>query len=141
MEMTKRVAERVPDEAQADLLPILRWAFETIAMAKVSISAEDARRLGFLRPSDGITVNGDLLLSDAKAAALALVRSNYRPALPGLIRVLGARGLAALESMLHIMRTGNHITDHDVVVSTKLDRKSTRLNSSHIQKSRMPSSA
>src|SRR3990172_1629971 len=36
MEMTKRVSERVPDEAQADILPILRWAFETLALSKVS---------------------------------------------------------------------------------------------------------
>jgi len=120
MEMTRRVAERVPDDAQVDMLPILRWGFETIAMAKVSTSAEEARRLGFLRPSDGITVNRDLLLADAKAAALALVRSHYRPAPPAQIRVVGQRGYAAIESMLYIMRTGGHITDHDVVVSKKL---------------------
>jgi 3-hydroxyacyl-CoA dehydrogenase len=76
--------------------------------------------MGLLRPSDGITVNGDLLVADAKAAALNLTRSNYRPAPPGLITVAGQRGLAAIKSFLHIMRTGNHITDHDVVVSTKL---------------------
>ncbi len=121
MEMTRRVAERVPDEvAGADLLPVLRWAFETLALSRVSISAEDARRLGYLRPSDGISINSERLVSDAKEAALALVRSNYRPAPPRLIRVIGQRGLAAIESVLHIMRTGNHITDHDVVVSKKL---------------------
>ncbi|MGQ0551265.1 MAG: enoyl-CoA hydratase/isomerase family protein, partial [Armatimonadota bacterium] len=121
MEMTRRIAERVPDDVTGvDLLPVLRWGFETLAMSKVSISAEDARRLGYLRPSDGISVNGERLISDAKEAALALVRSNYRPAPPGLIRVVGQRGFAAIESVLHIMRTGNHITDHDVVVSKKL---------------------
>ncbi len=120
MEMTKRIAARIPDDAQADLLPLLRWAFETIAMAKVSTSAEEARRMGLLRPSDGITVNGDRLVADAKAAALNLVQGNYRPAPPALIRVAGQRGLAAIASFLHNMRTGNHITDHDVVVSTKL---------------------
>ncbi len=120
MELTKRVSERIPDDAQADILPILRWAFETLAMSKVSTSAEEARRLGFLRPSDGISINGDLLLADAKAAALGLVRSHYRPAPPSLIRVVGERGYAALGSVLHIMRTGNHITGHDVVLSRKL---------------------
>ncbi len=121
MEMTRRVAERVPEDVTgADLLPILRWGFETLATSKVSTSAEDARRLGYLRPSDGISVNGERLLSDAKDAALALVRRIYRPAPPGLIRVLGERGFAAIESVLHIMRTGNHISDHDVVVSKKL---------------------
>ncbi len=120
MEMTRRVASRLPDDAGADLLPILRWAFENIAMARVSTSAEDARRLGYLRPSDGISVNGDRLLSDAKDAALALVRSNHRPTPPGLIRVVGQRGFAAIASMLHIMRAGGYITDHDVTVATKL---------------------
>ncbi|MBM3470225.1 MAG: 3-hydroxyacyl-CoA dehydrogenase/enoyl-CoA hydratase family protein [Armatimonadetes bacterium] len=120
MEMTKRVAAAAPEDSSADLLPLLRKAFENIAMAKVSISGEDARRLGFLRPSDGVTVNGDLLLSDAKAAALALVRGNYRPPQPGLIRVIGSRGFAAIESLLYIMRTGGYITDHDIVVSRKL---------------------
>ena len=120
MEMTKRVAAAAPEDSSADLLPLLRKAFESIAMAKVSISGEDARRLGYLRPSDGVTVNGDLLLSDAKAAALALVRGNYRPPQPGLIRVIGSRGFAAIESLLYIMRTGGYITDHDIVVSRKL---------------------
>jgi 3-hydroxyacyl-CoA dehydrogenase len=120
MEMTRRIAERVPDDAQADLLPIFRWGFETIAMAKVSTSAEDARRLGLLRPSDGITVNRDLLLAEARAAALGLARRHYRPAPPALIRVLGQRGYAAIDSLLYIMRTGGHITPHDVVVSRKL---------------------
>lgn len=121
MEMTRRVAERIPDDVTgADVLPILRWGFETLAVSRVSTSAEDARRLGYLRPSDGISVNSDRLLRDAKDAALALVRSNYRPAPPGLIRVVGERGYAAIESVLHIMRTGNHVTDHDVIVSKKL---------------------
>lgn len=120
MEMTRRVSARVPDEAQADLLPVLRWAFETIAMARVATSAEEAKRLGLLRPSDGVSVSTDRLIADSKAAALSLARAGYRPAPPEMIRVIGQRGFAALESMLHIMRAGNHITDHDVMVSKKL---------------------
>jgi 3-hydroxyacyl-CoA dehydrogenase len=120
MEMARRAADRVPDDVAADLLPLVRWAFETVAMAKVSTSAEDAKRLGLLRPSDNITANGDLLLSDAKAAALALARGGYRPAPERSIPVLGSRGVAAIASLLHFMRTANHITDHDVTVSTKL---------------------
>ncbi|MDQ7859383.1 MAG: 3-hydroxyacyl-CoA dehydrogenase/enoyl-CoA hydratase family protein [Armatimonadota bacterium] len=120
MEMAKRTAARFPDEVPGDLLPLLRWTFETIAMAKVSTSAEDARRLGLLRPCDGISTSTDLHLTDAKAAALALVRAQYRPAPPATIRVAGERGLAAIDTFLHIMRTGGHITDHDVTVSRRL---------------------
>ncbi len=120
MEMVKRVAARLPDDSQADLLPVLRWAFENIAMAKVATSAEEARGLGYIRPQDGVSVNGDLLISDAKAAALALVRDNYRPLPQAPIRVAGTRGYSAIESLLYIMRTGGHITEHDVVVSKKI---------------------
>ncbi|MDR7554753.1 MAG: 3-hydroxyacyl-CoA dehydrogenase/enoyl-CoA hydratase family protein [Armatimonadota bacterium] len=120
MEMARRAAARIPDGVDADLLPFVRWVFETMATARVSTSAEEARALGYLRPSDGITMHGDRLLADAKAAALALARAHWRPAPPAPIRVVGQRGYAAIESWLHIMRTGGHITDHDVVVSRKL---------------------
>jgi 3-hydroxyacyl-CoA dehydrogenase len=120
MEMAKRAAAAVPDDVQADLLPVLRRAFETVAMAKVSTSAEDARRLGLLQPRDRVTMSADLVLADAKAAALTLARSGYRPLPPGRVRVLGTRGTSAIGTIVHIMRTGNHVTDHDVVVATNL---------------------
>ena len=56
-------------------------AFETLSLAKVSSSAADAKRLLYLRPEDGITMNRDRLLADAKAKALALA-DGYRPPLP-----------------------------------------------------------
>jgi len=40
--------------------------FETIAMARVSTSAAEARSLGFLKASDAITMNRERLLTDAK---------------------------------------------------------------------------
>src|SRR3989442_7308136 len=49
-----------------------RRAFETIAFATVSTSAAEAQELRFLRKSDAITVNRELLLRDAKADAVRL---------------------------------------------------------------------
>src|SRR3990170_2811679 len=120
MEMTKRAMGRIPPEVTADALPLLRWAFETVALAKVSRSALEAQRLGFLREADGISANTDRLIQDAKAAALALVRLGYRPPLPARIRVVGQRGRAALESLLYILKTGGHITAYDEGVGRKL---------------------
>ena len=120
MEMVKRAMGRIPPEVTADALPLLRWAFETVALAKVSRSALEAQRLGFLREADGISVNTDRLIQDAKAAALAMVRLGYRPPLPARIRVVGQRGRAALESLLYILKTGGHITAYDEVVGRKL---------------------
>jgi len=120
MEMTKRTQARIPPDVTLDMVPLLRWSFETVAMAKVARSALEAQRLGFLRDADGISMNTDRLLQDAKDAALALVRAGYRPPLPARIRVVGQRGRAALESLLYIYRTGGHITAYDEVVAKRL---------------------
>ena len=72
-EMLARSVEELPD-ARADLLPFAQRVFETIGFAKVSTSATDARRLGFLREADGVTMNRERLIADAKALALERVR-------------------------------------------------------------------
>ena len=63
-----------------DLQKIANKVFETIAMAKVSTSGEEARENNFLNFADGISVNGDHLLYDAKQAVLALMKKaiNHR---------------------------------------------------------------
>ncbi|MGH9779661.1 MAG: 3-hydroxyacyl-CoA dehydrogenase NAD-binding domain-containing protein, partial [Candidatus Acidiferrales bacterium] len=65
-ELALRAADAATDEL--DLLSRMRHDFETVALGKVSTSADDARRLGFLRPGDQITMNLDRQLGDAKRA-------------------------------------------------------------------------
>ncbi|MGH2349558.1 MAG: 3-hydroxyacyl-CoA dehydrogenase/enoyl-CoA hydratase family protein, partial [bacterium] len=77
-EMVRRATARIPAGSDADPTPYARWVFETIALAKVSSSAEDARNLGYLRDADGISMNGDRLIQDAKDACLAMGRLGYR---------------------------------------------------------------
>ena len=60
-------------------MPGVAKVFETISMAQVSTSAEEGKEALFLRPTDGITMNRDRLLADAKAKALALVAAGYKP--------------------------------------------------------------
>jgi 3-hydroxyacyl-CoA dehydrogenase len=62
-----------------DPLTHLRNAFLAIGMAKVGTSAEESRKLGFLRPSDRVTMDRDELLEAAKWAALGLARAIFRP--------------------------------------------------------------
>ena len=82
-EMLLRViadADRVKADARgesAEIVEGIRSAFETIAMAKVSTSAIEARGLRLLADSDGISMNRSRLLGDAKAEALAKVRAGY----------------------------------------------------------------
>jgi len=119
-EMVRRASARVPDGIDADLTPLARWVFETIALAKVSTSAEDAKTLGYLRDADGISMNADRLIADAKAAALAVIRAGFRPPLRERVRVVGERGLSALEAYLYLLRTAGQISEHDQLVGTKL---------------------
>ena len=60
-------------------MPGVAKVFETISTAQVATSAEEARGFLFLRDGDGITINRERLLADAKAKALELV-AGYRPA-------------------------------------------------------------
>ena len=62
-----------------DLFHALRPIFETLAMAKVGTSAEECRDYGFLRREDGVSMNRERLVADAKEAALALIRGGYKP--------------------------------------------------------------
>jgi len=75
----------------------LKRALETIAMAKVSTSAAEARTLGLLAPQDRITRNRDRLLLDAKALAVLLADQGYVAPIPR--SDVPASGLAALPTL------------------------------------------
>ncbi len=104
-----------------ELLEAMKKAFETIAMAKVSTSAHEARGIGFLSTSDRITMNRERVLSDAKARALELVRAGYEPPVMRTdIPAPGENILAALKLGVHMMRQGEFITDHERKLATKI---------------------
>jgi len=97
-----------------------RRVFETIGMAKVSSSGEDARTIGFLRDCDAISMNPNRLIGDAKELALSLVR-DYQPGAPRKdIKVGGESAFAMLKLGAWTMRQGGYISDYDVVVAEKL---------------------
>ena len=93
--------------------------FDLIGYAKVSTSAEDARKLGLLHRSDSISMNPERLLGDAKALALSLV-PNYSPAAPAAIPVQGESVYALMKLGAWSARQGNFITDYEVIIAEKL---------------------
>jgi 3-hydroxyacyl-CoA dehydrogenase len=104
-----------------ELMDALRRNFETIAMAKVSTSAVDARRLGFVSQGDRITMNRERLLLDAKHLARAIADAGYAPPVPRTdIPAPGENVLATLELGVHMMRQGEFISDHDVKVANRV---------------------
>jgi 3-hydroxyacyl-CoA dehydrogenase len=104
-----------------ELMEAMKRAFEAIAMAKVSTSAQEARGLGLLNASDRITMNRDRVVTDAKERALELVRSGYEPPQPRMdIPAPGENLLAALKMGIHLMRQGEYITEYEVKIGTKV---------------------
>jgi 3-hydroxyacyl-CoA dehydrogenase len=96
----------------------LRRSFETIAMAKVSTSAADARTLGFLTAADSTTMNRARLLHDASLRAKAIADSGYSAPVPRTdISAPGESVLATLKLAVWTMREGGFISDHDMKVA------------------------
>ncbi len=115
-------------ESDLDLFHALKPVFEAIAMAKVGTSAEECRDLGYLRREDGVSLNRDRLVADAKEAALALVRGGYKPlaatwqegAQTTQIKVLGEQFLAGAKLAIHMMLRGGYASEYDAHVGRKL---------------------
>ena len=119
---TKEMLARAMEAAgpAADPLPAVQRVFETIGFAKVSTSGPDARRIGYLREADTISMNRDRLLADAKAIALERVPDYVRQQPRTAIRVGGAGVLAALKLGVHLAWRGGRISDHDALIGRKL---------------------
>ncbi len=100
-------------------MPAVMKAFEIISAASVSKSAADAKALLFMRPDDGITMNRDRLLADAKAKALSLVKG-YRPAAPVTFNLPGPSGRLTLDMAAQSYHKLGKATDHDLVVLGEL---------------------
>jgi 3-hydroxyacyl-CoA dehydrogenase len=119
-EMLIRASERSAGGDNLDYTHALRPVFENIAMARVSTSAEEARAMGYLRPSDLVAMNRDRLVADAKATALAMVRAEYHPPVPAEIRVLGEEYLALAKLGIHSLVRAGYASEHDALVARKL---------------------
>ena len=103
----KEFAKRAQSEAE------INNAFQAIAMAKVSTSAEEAKQLGYLRAEDHIVMNKHELLYVAKQQALWQARQGYRPPLQKPSKAFGKNVKANMQMLAANMRAGNFISEHD----------------------------
>ncbi len=108
-----------PREPQGPM-PAVMAAFEQISLAKVSKSAADAKEMKLLRKTDGITMNRDRLLADAKALALKMVAAGYKPPDPVELRLPGATARAALKLAVDGYALQGLAFPHDVTVAGHL---------------------
>jgi len=120
-EMLVRAMDKLPADPDADPFTLIKEVFLNIGMAKVSTSAEEARKLGYLSAKDSISMNRDRQIADAKALALDLARLGYRPGKArDDVRVLGQAAFAKMKLGLHLMRRAEYISEYDVVIGTQL---------------------
>lgn len=100
------------------LPPVLK-CFEIISVATVAKSAQEAKDYLFLRPTDGITMNRDRLLADAKAHALTMV-ANYQPPEPPVFYLPGATARVAMEMAVNDFVAQGKATPYDAVIANTL---------------------
>ena len=100
-------------------MPVPAKVFEMVSTATTSKSAAQAKEYLFLRPTDGITMNRDRLLADAKAKALSLVEG-YKPPEPQEMQLPGPSGALAMKLAAEGFHKRGIATDHDLVVSSAL---------------------
>lgn len=105
-----------------DTTPVgaVRKAFETIGMATVAKSAQEAIDIGYFRDTDGVTMNRDRLLFDAKAHALKLADGYEPPEKREDIRLGGAGAKMALDLAVSDLQKSGKATPYDGVVSDHL---------------------
>jgi len=119
-EMVARAAEQMPS-GSTDYLPPVQRAFETIGFAKTSASGPDGVRLGYLRAVDGVTMNRERLIADAKSHALQRVREGYQPPVRRSAIAVGGEPVAAtLKLGVHLAWKAGRISDHDRLIGRKL---------------------
>ena len=120
MQLLRNVYGPYAADKDFDPLPFLKKVFLTIGTAKVATSAEEAREAGFLSQTDGISLNRDFLLSDAKARVLGMANAGFRPPRKTMFQLPGPSGRATIDMMLYDMEQNSQISDYDRHIGQKL---------------------
>lgn len=121
-ELMVRFTQGLPDgvvDAGMNMQPIYEKVLMNIAQAKVATSAMEGMELGYIRKTDGISLNRDQLIYDAKQAVLGLAKY-YKKKRQDMIPVMGENLQGIAHAVLFNMRHGNYVSDYDVHVTKKI---------------------
>ena len=100
-------------------MPAVIKTFELIGMAKVSTSAQEAKKFGYLKDSDGITMNRNRLLFDAKMKAIEMSK-NYKIPEKKIYCLPGKTAVAAIKLTLENMQSSGAISQYDKFIGEKI---------------------
>ncbi len=118
-ELLFRFTKELEPYEEADPFEAVKRAFQLIAMAKTSTSALDARKLGYLRASDRVTMGRERLIADAVARVIDLA-PDYRAPLPRRITAMGKEAIGNLKYGVWAMHEAGQITEHEVKIAHEL---------------------
>lgn len=104
----------------AQLQQVARETFETIATAKVSTSAAEAKENGFMNHRDGIVMNDSFVNHAAKQKVISLFNAGYQAPARKKIPVTGEAGYATLMLGAEMMKWGGYASEHDLKIAKKL---------------------
>jgi 3-hydroxyacyl-CoA dehydrogenase len=103
-----------------DLAKFFIPTFMAIAMAKVSMSAAEARANGFLGPQDRIVFNRDYLIGEAKKEVLKMVDEGYAPPVKRPIKVFGAAAQGMIDAELFNMHSAKYVSEYDAFLAKRI---------------------
>jgi 3-hydroxyacyl-CoA dehydrogenase len=121
LNLWKKFLNTIPEAVtDIDLAKFFVPVFMSIAMAKVSMSAAEARANGFLGPKDRIVFNRDYLIGEAKKAVLAMVDGGYAPPVKRPVKVLGQAAQGMINTEIFNLLSGKFITEYDAFLAKRI---------------------
>jgi 3-hydroxyacyl-CoA dehydrogenase len=119
-EMLRRILNPPMRTQNADPFPFLQRIFEQVGMAKVAVSAEEARQFGILGPADRVVMNRSHLLAEARREVLCMAAAGYHPPIPEKIFAAGRDALSGLRVGIYMFKESKNITEHESLIAEKL---------------------
>jgi 3-hydroxyacyl-CoA dehydrogenase len=120
LNMLWRALEGIPEGTNVTPYEYVTQTFKNIALAKVATSAEEAKRLGFFRSTDGVSFDRARQLHEAKARVLGLADAGYHAPAPRSYKLPGESGIATLGMMVDTLVAGGYASEHDAKIARKL---------------------
>jgi len=121
LRMIQQAASATPSQHPSEILQRLQLYFKQVAMAEVSSSARGAMEMGYLAETAPVVMREERRFFVASKEVRRLSEQGYLPQSDApSVKVLGAPGRAALESMAYQFHQGRFISDYDLHLANKL---------------------
>ncbi|MFP4445423.1 MAG: 3-hydroxyacyl-CoA dehydrogenase family protein, partial [Desulfosudaceae bacterium] len=121
MNLWKKMISGIPAPVKdAEIAKFFIPTFMNIAMAKVSMSAAEARANGFLGPNDRIVYNRDHLIGEAKREVLRMVADGYATPRQKPLKVVGEAAWGMVNAEIFNMQSGGYVSEYDAFLARRI---------------------